>query len=154
VVVALGKFYATHIVPDLPAPQSEAMKQYRYIPFPTFNICLTSPGPEPAYDNWFLDAPFTDFIPADWVIHSGRGPKQRKTALTVYHPLPEIRAFRRGHPMFVAAPGRMSLVERAAAAFGPILFANTDSEATVPSFDGALRAATRAAGQARKLLQA
>lgn len=190
VVVALGKFYATHIVPDLPAPQSEAMKQYRYIPFPTFNICLTSPGPEPAYDNWFLDAPFTDFIPADWVIHSGRGPTQRKTALTVYHPLPEvrrkelladdlvlamadavvdalerhfpgtlpkiaeIRAFRRGHPMFVAAPGRMSLVERAAAPFGPILFANTDSEATVPSFDGALRAATRAAGQARKLLQA
>jgi oxygen-dependent protoporphyrinogen oxidase len=190
VIVALGKFYAAHIVRDLPAAQGEAMRRYRYIPFPTFNICLTSPGPEPAYDNWFLDGPFTDFIPADWVIHSGRGPKQRKTALTVYHPLPEarrkelladdlvlemadavvdalerhfpgtlpkvaeIRAFRRGHPMFVAAPGRMALVERAAAPFGPILFANTDSEASVPSFDGALAAARRAAGHARKLLGA
>ena len=142
-----------------------------------------------AYDNWFLDAPFTDFIPADWVIHSGHGPKQRKTALTVYHPLPEarrkelladdlvlemadgvadalerhfpgtlpkiaeIRAHRRGHPMFIATPGRMSLVKRAAAPFGPILFANTDSEATVSSFDGAVVAAKRAAEQARKFLR-
>lgn len=189
VVIALGKFYAQHLVPDLPAAQRDAMKAYRYIPFPTFNVCLTSPGPEPAYDNWFLDTPFTDFIPADWVIHSGHGPKERKTALTVYHPLPEarrselladdlvlemadgvasalerhfpgtlpkiaeIRAHRRGHPMFISTPGRMSLVKRAAAPFGPILFANTDSEATVSSFDGALVAAKRAVEQARKLLR-
>jgi hypothetical protein len=38
-----------------------------------------------------LDAPFADFIPADWVLYAGRGPADRKTALTVYHPLPETR---------------------------------------------------------------
>jgi predicted NAD/FAD-dependent oxidoreductase len=91
VIVALPKFYAQHVVPGLPAAQAQAMKACRYAPFPTFNVCLTSPGPEPAYDNWFLDAPFTDFIPADWVIYGGRGPKDRRTALTVYHPLPEAR---------------------------------------------------------------
>lgn len=190
VIVALPKFYASHVVPGLPAAQLEAMQAFRYQPFPVFNVCLERPGPEPAYDNWFLDTPFTDFVPADWILYAGKGPRERKTALTVYHPLPrdrrkellvdpmvlemadsvadalerhfpgtletiaEIRVFRRGHPMFVAAPGLQALTERAAQPFGPILFANTDSSAGVASFDGALTAATRAAEATLKILAA
>ena len=67
------------------------MTGFRYAPYPVFNVCLNSKGPAPAYDNWFLDEPFADFIPADWVSNAGRGPADQKSALTVYHPLPESR---------------------------------------------------------------
>lgn len=190
VIVALPKFYASHIIPGLPAAQLQAMQAFRYAPFPVFNVCLDRPGPEPAYDNWFLDTPFTDFIPADWILHAGKGSPLRKTALTVYHPLPqdrrkelladplvldmadavagalerhfpgtlpkiaEVRVFRRGHPMFIASPGLFARAERAGQPFGPVLFANTDSSPGVSSFDGALRAATRAAEAALKLVAA
>jgi oxygen-dependent protoporphyrinogen oxidase len=91
VIVATPKFYASHIIPDLPADQREAMRATRYAPYPVFNVCLRSVGPEPAYDNWFLDAPFTDFVPAEWILFAGKGPMDRKTVLTVYHPLPPSR---------------------------------------------------------------
>jgi hypothetical protein len=78
-------------VAGLPQSQLEAMRAVRYEPFPVFNVCLERPGPEPAYDNWFLDAPFTDFVPADWILYAGRGARDRRTALTVYHPLPRER---------------------------------------------------------------
>jgi hypothetical protein len=90
-IMALPKFFAARVVQDLGAEQRAAMKEYRYAPYPVFNVCLSSRGPEPAYDNWFLDTPFADFIPADWVLYAGRGPAERKTALTVYHPLSETR---------------------------------------------------------------
>ena len=190
VIVATPKFYASHVIPDLPADQRAAMRANRYAPYPVFNVCLESPGPEPAYDNWFLDAPFTDFIPAEWILHAGHGAKDRKTVLTVYHPLrearraellvdtrvldmaddvaaalerhfpgtldkiSEIRVFRRGHPMYISAPGRKSTTERAARPFGPILFANTDSLPGVSSFDGAFTAAKRASAEARAQLSA
>ena len=67
--------------------QRAAMRAIHYVPYPVFNVCLKGVGPEPAYDNWLLDAPFTDFIPADWILYAGKGPKERKTVLTVYHPL-------------------------------------------------------------------
>lgn len=188
VIVATPKFYASHIIPGLPDDQRAAMRAIRYAPFPVFNVCLKSVGPEPAYDNWFLDTPFTDFIPADWILHAGKGPKARKTVLTVYHPLPtsrraellvdesvlamadavaaalehhfpgtldkiaQIRVFRRGHPMYISTPGRGALAEAASRAFGPIHFANTDSDVGVSSFDSALTAARRAAAAARKAL--
>jgi len=37
----------------------------------------------------FLLKMFADFIPADWVLYAGQGPRPRKTALTVYHPMLE-----------------------------------------------------------------
>jgi hypothetical protein len=77
------------MLPHLGAEQRAAMTSFRYAPYPVFNVCLNDVGPEPAYDNWFLDGPFADFIPADWVLYAGRGPVPRKTALTVYHPLME-----------------------------------------------------------------
>lgn len=188
VVVAVPKFFAAYLVPGLPAAQREAMGAYRYQPFPIVNVCLTSPGPEPAYDNWFLDTPFTDFIPADWIRFAGRGPADRRSALTVYHPLPqdrredlldpeallamvdgvadglerhfpgtlakiaEVRVVNRGHPIAVAAPGMKARAEAASRPHGPVVFANTDSAPGISSFDGALRAASRAADEVRALL--
>lgn len=89
VIVAVPKFFATRLLPHLAAEQRAAMSAFRYAPYPVFNVCLNEVGPEPAYDNWFLDGPFCDFIPADWVLHAGKGPTPRKTVLTVYHPLTE-----------------------------------------------------------------
>jgi hypothetical protein len=89
VIVAVPKFYAKRIIAGLTKARIADMSASRYAPFPVFNVCLTSVGPEPAYDNFFLDEPFTDFISADWIVHAGRGPRDRKTALTVYHPLRE-----------------------------------------------------------------
>lgn len=89
VIVAAPKYFAKYLVHGIAPPQLADMKAFRYLPFCVFNVCLSAQGPEPAYDNFFLDAPFTDYIPADWVIHAGKGPKERRTALTVYHPLPE-----------------------------------------------------------------
>jgi monoamine oxidase len=88
-IVAVPKFFAARILPHLGDEQRAAMSSFRYAPYPVFNVCLNEVGPEPAYDNWFLDGPFADFIPADWVLYAGRGPVPRKTALTVYHPLME-----------------------------------------------------------------
>jgi oxygen-dependent protoporphyrinogen oxidase len=190
VIVAAPKFYASRVVAGLPAAQVEAMQAIRYAPYPVFNVCLESPGPEPAYDNFFIDTPFTDFIPADWILYGGKGPKERPTALTVYHPLPEgrraelldeeavlgmadavaehlerhfpgtipkiaeVRAFRRGHPMYISAPGAAARQEQARSSLGPIHFANTDSDVGVSSFAGALDAAQRAVAEARKTLSA
>lgn len=89
VIVAIPKHFAARMLPHVDAAQRAAMSAFRYTPYPVVNVCLDSVGPEPAYDNWFLDAPFADFIPADWVLYAGRGPVPRKTALTVYHPLLE-----------------------------------------------------------------
>jgi oxygen-dependent protoporphyrinogen oxidase len=89
VILSVPKFFAKRIVAGLPPERVADMTASRYAPFPVFNVCLGSAGPEPAYDNFFLDEPFTDFISADWVIHAGHGPPDRKTALTVYHPLRE-----------------------------------------------------------------
>lgn len=188
-ILAIPKYFAHHVIADLPEARSKVLAATRYAPFPVFNVCLNSVGPEPAYDNWCLDTPFTDFIPAEWIVFAGKGRKDRKTALTVYHPLPEkdrgllladdtvlemvdgvvagiekhfpctipkiaeVRVFRRGHPMFIPAPGRMALLDQIQAPLGPILFAHTDAS-SLPSFHGALLAADRAVEQARKLLRA
>lgn len=89
VILAIPKYYTRHIVAGLPKSRDKVMAATRYAPFPVFNVCMKSVGPEPAYDNWFLDTPFTDFIPAEWIVSAGKGRKDRKTALTVYHPMAE-----------------------------------------------------------------
>jgi len=90
-IVAVPKFFASRMVPELSAAQRSAMREYRYAPYPVFNVCLKQAGPQPAYDNWFLDAPFADFVTADWVTHAGKRPSNQPSALTVYHPLSEAR---------------------------------------------------------------
>lgn len=89
VIVAIPRFMAKHAIVDLPAARVAEFEQIQYIPFAVFNVCLRRPGPQAAYDNWCLDTPFTDFVVADWAVHGGPGPDGRKTALTVYHPLPQ-----------------------------------------------------------------
>lgn len=91
VIAAIPKYFAHRIIPGIPAEQLTAMKAFRYAPYPVFNVCLEKALPESAYDNWFLDTPFTDFIPAEWVVFGGKGARDRKTALTVYHPMLEDR---------------------------------------------------------------
>lgn len=90
-IVAVPKFFASRIVQPLSFAQRDAMRRFRYAPYPVFNVCLKRGGPQPAYDNWFLDAPFADFVTADWVTHAGKRPSDAPSALTVYHPLPENR---------------------------------------------------------------
>ncbi|HYP76481.1 MAG TPA: FAD-dependent oxidoreductase [Polyangiaceae bacterium] len=90
-IVAVPKFFASRIVQPLSTTQRDAMREFRYAPYPVFNVCLKQGGPQPAYDNWFLDAPFADFVTADWVTHAGKRPSHEPSALTVYHPLPEAR---------------------------------------------------------------
>lgn len=90
-IVAVPKFFASRIVEPLSPEQRAAMRQFRYAPYPVFNVCLKQGGPQPAYDNWFLDAPFADFVTADWVTHAGKRPNDAPSALTVYHPLAEAR---------------------------------------------------------------
>jgi len=90
-VVAVPKFFASRIVQPLSVAQRDAMREFRYAPYPVFNVCLKQAGPQPAYDNWFLDAPFADFVTADWVTHAGKRPQNQPSALTVYHPLAEAR---------------------------------------------------------------
>ncbi|HEY0465881.1 MAG TPA: FAD-dependent oxidoreductase [Polyangiaceae bacterium] len=90
-IVAVPKFFASRIVQPLSSTQRSAMREFRYAPYPVFNVCLKQAGPQPAYDNWFLDAPFADFVTADWVTHAGKRPSHVPSALTVYHPLPEAR---------------------------------------------------------------
>lgn len=88
-ILALPKFFAARIVDGLGEPQRAAMREFRYTPYPVFNVCLRRSGPQPAYDNWFLDTPFADFVVADWVVHAGKRPDADPSVLTVYHPLAE-----------------------------------------------------------------
>lgn len=90
-IVAVPKFFAWRIIDPLSPSQRDAMRGFRYAPYPVFNVCLKRGGPQPAYDNWFLDAPFADFVTADWVTHAGKRPSDAPSVLTVYHPLPETR---------------------------------------------------------------
>jgi len=195
VVLAAPKYFAKHLVrahlASLPGPASTAriaeLNAIRYLPFVIFNVCMNSVGPEPAYDNFFIDTPFTDFVPADWIVHAGKGPKERKTALTVYHPLPEgaratllvdelianyadgvvthlerhipgtrekiaeIRAFRRGHAMYISTPGRIGVSDRVSEPAAPIFFANTDC-GLFSTFYDAVNAGARSTALARKYL--
>jgi protoporphyrinogen oxidase len=88
-ILALPKFFAARIVDGLDETQRSAMREFRYAPYPVFNVCLRRSGPQPAYDNWFLDTPFADFVVADWVVHAGKRPDAEPSVLTVYHPLAE-----------------------------------------------------------------
>ena len=65
----------------------------------------------------------------------------------------EVRIYRRGHPMFLAAPGGLSrwapAVRQPA---GRIFFAHSDCEGGITEYGSALKAAERACGEALRLL--
>jgi monoamine oxidase len=61
----------------------------------------------------------------------------------------EVHLYRRGHPMFVSAPGNVSRVIPAARQpMERIFFANTDSQGPISTTAGAIEAARRAFGEA------
>ncbi len=65
----------------------------------------------------------------------------------------EVRIYRRGHPMFLAAPGVLTrLAPRIQKPFGNIFFAHSDSEGGVSDYAGALAAAERTAREVRAAL--
>lgn len=65
----------------------------------------------------------------------------------------EVRIYRRGHPMFLAAPGVLTrLAPKIRQPFGNVLFAHSDSEGGISEFAGALKAADRATRQVKQLL--
>ena len=189
VIVALPKFFARHIVIDLPEAQKKAMAEIRYAPYLVINLCLRKTPYQAAYDTWVPGKTFCDFIVADWVIYRGKGDPNRRTAFTVYVPLAEkqrgvilddagtlaiadkvvdefeeifpgitrdmeeVRIYRRGHPLFVSAPRVHTQIQpKAAAPFGRILFANTDSVATVSSFASASAVGLERAREAKNIL--
>jgi protoporphyrinogen oxidase len=65
----------------------------------------------------------------------------------------EVHIYRRGHPMFLAAPGVLTrIAPQIRRPFGNILFAHSDSEGDVSTYGGALQAANRVSNEAKRLL--
>lgn len=65
----------------------------------------------------------------------------------------EIRIYRRGHPMFIAAPGVLTkLAPQLGRPWGRILFANTDSVGGVSDFANAVKVGQRMAKAAERLM--
>jgi len=65
------------------------------------------------------------------------------------HKIEEVHIYRRGHPMYLAAPGVLTrIAPRIRKPLGSVFFAHSDSEGGVSDYLSALRAATRAALEA------
>ncbi|NDQ58314.1 MAG: FAD-dependent oxidoreductase [Acidipila sp.] len=65
----------------------------------------------------------------------------------------EVRIYRRGHAMFVSAPGvTTQLAPRIRKPFGNIFFAHSDAEGDITDFSSALQAGRRAAREAKNAL--
>ena len=66
----------------------------------------------------------------------------------------QVHIYRRGHPMFLAAPGVLTqIAPKIRQPFGNILFAHSDSEGGVSSYGPALEAAKRVSGGAKRILK-
>lgn len=89
VVMATPKFITGRIVSGLPDRQTEAMKSFRYCPYPVVNMIFDKPVYTRAYDTWCPGNTFTDFIVADWVLHAQPGYQPKNNILSFYTPLPE-----------------------------------------------------------------
>jgi protoporphyrinogen oxidase len=85
-IVAVPKYMARHLLPDLPADQREAMGRITYNPYCVVNVLCARPVRRHAFDTWFPGRRFTDCIAADWV-SSARGGDDAGRLLTCYVPL-------------------------------------------------------------------
>jgi phytoene dehydrogenase-like protein len=66
----------------------------------------------------------------------------------------EVRIFRRGHPLFMSAPGvTTELAPEIRKPFGRIFFGHSDAEGDVSSYETALEAANRTSREARQVLE-
>jgi Flavin containing amine oxidoreductase len=90
VIMATPKFISRRIVEGLPAVQSDAMKQIRYVPYPVVNLIFDKPVFNDGYDTWCPGGnTFTDFIVADWVVRNQPGYRQKFNIITCYTPMKE-----------------------------------------------------------------
>jgi protoporphyrinogen oxidase len=89
VIMATPKFITRRLVDGLPAKQSDAMRQIRYIPYAVVNLIFDKPVFNKGYDTWCPGNQFSDFIVADWVVRNRPGYKQKYNILTCYTPLRE-----------------------------------------------------------------
>jgi protoporphyrinogen oxidase len=89
VIMATPKFITRRLVDGLPAKQSEAMRQIRYIPYAVVNLIFDKPVFNKGYDTWCPGNRFSDFIVADWVVRNQPGYKQKYNILSCYTPLRE-----------------------------------------------------------------
>ena len=89
VIMATPKFITRRLVDGLPAKQSEAMRQIRYIPYAVVNLIFDKPVFNKGYDTWCPGNRFSDFIVADWVVRNHPGYKQKYNILSCYTPLRE-----------------------------------------------------------------
>jgi len=87
VIMATPKFITRRLVEGLPAKQSEAMHQIRYIPYAVVNLIFDKPVFNKGYDTWCPGNRFSDFVVADWVVRNQPGYKQKYNILTCYTPL-------------------------------------------------------------------
>ena len=90
VIMATPKFITRRIVEGLPAEQSDAMKQIRYVPYPVVNLIFDKPVFNGGYDTWCPGGnTFTDFIVADWVVRNQPDYRQKFNIITCYTPMKE-----------------------------------------------------------------
>lgn len=89
VIMATPKFITRRIVEGLPAKQSEAMNQIRYVPYPVVNLIFDKPVFNHGYDTWCPGNSFTDFVVADWVVQKQPGYQQKFNILSCYTPMKE-----------------------------------------------------------------
>ena len=89
VIMATPKFITRRLVDGLPAKQSAAMNQIRYIPYAVVNLIFDKPVFNKGYDTWCPGNSFSDIVVADWVVRNRPGYKQKYNILTCYTPLRE-----------------------------------------------------------------
>jgi protoporphyrinogen oxidase len=89
VIMATPKFITRRLVDGLPAKQSAAMSQIRYIPYAVVNLIFGKPVFNKGYDTWCPGNRFSDIVVADWVVQNQPGYKQKYNILTCYTPLRE-----------------------------------------------------------------
>jgi len=88
-IMATPKFITRRLVDGLPAKQSAAMNQIRYIPYAVVNLIFDKPVFNKGYDTWCPGNRFSDIVVADWVVRHQPGYKQKYNILTCYTPLRE-----------------------------------------------------------------
>ncbi len=88
-IMATPKFITRRLVDSLPAKQSAAMNQIRYIPYAVVNLIFDKPVFNKGYDTWCPGNRFSDIVVADWVVRQQPGYKQKYNILTCYTPLRE-----------------------------------------------------------------
>ncbi len=89
VIMATPKFITARLVSGIPDAQADAMRSFRYCPYPVINMIFGKPIYNRGYDTWCPGNVFTDFIVADWVLQKQPGYAQKNNILSFYTPLAE-----------------------------------------------------------------